>query len=358
MRRGRARVLGRFVTAWLSREGGSTQCEIRLPRLIGLGASASAAERGVVHLRTPLAVEPPSTIPQRGTSTDHVWVCGGGRRGGFDCGLAVTITTPAAEAAEERMEACPEADGDAKCQTDADGGDVPDWAIALLIALGAAGVGTVGIAATRRSTEGENVADTWDEIARKEYAKPDEPISARASDLSKIGAPVATSITAILAAIGGWVSEAPPEQTVIAVGVVVAVAVGGLLYVFAADFRSRAAVSVARFESLGRHAQAEAKGNEKVTADARAEVAKAEAASTAKNQAADAAKKEAEDAQTKAEKAREAADAKAAEASKRIEEADEKVVKLAAELTDIREQLRRFTGETKPATPGPPAPPS
>jgi hypothetical protein len=35
------------------------------------------------------------------------------------------------------------------------------------------------------------VPDTWDELARSEYGKPDEPISARASDLTKIGAPIA-----------------------------------------------------------------------------------------------------------------------------------------------------------------------
>jgi hypothetical protein len=41
-----------------------------------------------------------------------------------------------------------------------------------------------------------------------------------------------------------------------------------------------------------------------------------------------------------------------------VEEADEKVVKLAAELADTRDELRRCTEETKPASAGPSAAPS
>jgi transposase len=158
--------------------------------------------------------------------------------------------------------------------------------------------------------------ETWDELARKEYADPDEPISARASDLTKIGAPVAAFITAVLAAVGGWVADAPSGHTVIAVAIVVAVAVAGLLYVLAADFRSRAAVSVARFNNLCAHAKGEAKANEKVDADARAAVEKAEVVSATKSEEAVKAKKQA--------------------------------AEVTAELVDTRERLRRCNEQSKP----------
>jgi hypothetical protein len=168
--------------------------------------------------------------------------------------------------------------------------------------------------ATRKGAE---VPETWDELARKEYAATDEPISARASDLTKLGAPVAAFVTAVLAAVGGWAADAPAGDTVIGVAIVTAVTVGGLLYVFAADFRSRAAVSVARFNNLYRHAKGEAKANEKVQAEARAAVERAEAVSATKS----------EDA----------------------EKATKHAAEVTAELVDTRERLRRCTEQSKTA---------
>jgi hypothetical protein len=167
--------------------------------------------------------------------------------------------------------------------------------------------------------------DTWDDLARSEYAKPEEPVSARASDLTKIGAPVAAFITAVLAAVGGWVADAPRGHTVIAVAVVVAVAVGGLLYVFAADFRSRAAVAVARLNNLSVHAKVEARANKEVKSAADAKVDRAEAVAAARVEAADRAIETADE-------ARAAADARYAEATERIDAADDEVARLRAEL--------------------------
>lgn len=319
-RRRVARVVGRFITNWRTAERGSTDCKVDLPRLVGLGASASAADTGIVRLRTPLAVRSATVTPQRGTGRDHIWVCGGGRRSPFDCGLTVSVG--------------PRAGGTGSVNTD---DDVPEWATALLVALGAAGLGSIGVAAAKHSKEGGDVPDTWEELARKEYAKPDEPISARASDLSKIGAPVAAFITAVLAAVGGWVADAPLGHTVIAVAVVVAVAVGGLFYVFAADFHSRAMVAVARFNNLCAHTSAEAKANDTVKAEA--DQAKAVAAE---------AQRCSKEAQAEADKAQEEAEARTAEATVRIEEAEGKVAKLRTELAETHEELRRCIERSQP----------
>jgi hypothetical protein len=61
----------------------------------------------------------------------------------------------------------------------------------------------------------------------------------------------------------------------------VATAVGGLFYVFAADFRSRAAATVARFDALADLTRAEAKATDEAQKDADAKVSTAEAKSKA-----------------------------------------------------------------------------
>ena len=182
--------------------------------------------------------------------------------------------------------------------------------------------------------------ESWDDLARQEYAKPDEPISARASDLTKFGAPVAAFITAALAAVGGWVADAPPAERVIGVAIVTAVAVGGLFYVFAADFKSRAAGTVARFNNLSKHAAHEAEASETVKAEARAETKLAEQA-----------KEAAEDAEKRADMAQEDADARATQATKRVEAADGEVAELTRNLVEAREQLRLCSEDSDRPTP-------
>jgi hypothetical protein len=203
--------------------------------------------------------------------------------------------------------------------------------------------------------------DSWDELARQEYAAPDQPISARASDLTKIGAPVAAFIVAILASVGGWVSDAPKAESIIAVAIVVAVAVGGLFYVFAADFRSRAAVAVARFNNLTTLAEREVQAKEKAQADADAEVEKAEAVSAVKVADADAAIAQADKATADALRARESADADVAEAERRAKEAEAKAARAVAARVETDDELRRCKEEAESRSapsPGRPVQPS
>jgi hypothetical protein len=236
VRRGQS-IRATLITTWRDATRGATNCKIHLPRLTGTGVGASAAARGRVRLRTTLPVSAPDAPPQRGTGLDHIWSCGGARRGDFDCGLTVTLGSAKAGGPEDGPEGGPNGgDGD---------DDPPEWLAALLAAIGAAGLGAAGSARRRRPTEGGDMKETWDELARKEFAKPEEPISARASDLSKIGAPVAASATVILAVAGGFATDADPEFTVIGAALLVSVAAWGLFFVFATDFRTRAAVSVA-----------------------------------------------------------------------------------------------------------------
>jgi hypothetical protein len=238
-----------------------------------------------------------------------------------------------------------DADADQSC-TGNDGDDPPDWATGLLIALAALGAGGIGVAAAQRGGKEANVAESWEDIARGEYSKPEEPISARASDLTKIGAPVAAFITAVLAAVGGWVSDAPPEQAVIAVAVVVAVAVGGLMFVFATDFRARAAVQVARLETLARHTSDETAANNAVQEKARGEIAEAKAAADQKSADADAAKELADKAQTRADEARRREETSIAEANKRVLAAEDEIAALQIELAEAREQHAVDTDES------------
>jgi colicin import membrane protein len=193
------------------------------------------------------------------------------------------------------------------------------------------------------------VADTWDDRARKEFDKPDEPISARASDLTKIGAPVAAFLTAILAAVGGWVSDAPKAETVIAVAVVSAAAVGGLFYVFAADFKSRAAATVARFESVTRLATAQAQATDAGQAEADTKVKAAEAASQAHIEEADKAKAAAEKERAEAAKAREDAIGAQAEADQRVKQAESKLADAETEIAALKEALRKRQEGKPPA---------
>jgi hypothetical protein len=333
-RRRVARVRAGLITNWRAAKQGASRCEVRLPTLIGSGALASAARTGIVRLRTPLEVA--STIPpQRGTATDHIWACGGARRGDFKCGLTATIgsavANPVPTDVSEEPEDSEDSESDPPKAGEGNGGDEPgppDWLAALIAAGSALVLGGAGLARTPGSPEPTDTPETWDELARKEYGKPDEPISARASDLSKIGAPVAAFATAILAVSGGWVVDASADIRMIAAAVVVAVAVGGLFYVFANDFRSRAAVSVARFNDLCTHSQAEAKATEKVKAEAGE------------------AKAQAKKAEAEAKKAREAMEAAAAEH-----------LKLVAEAATLKERLRQCEEQAQPPGSGTPAPP-
>ena len=340
----------RLITDWLTTSRVGEPCEVRLPRLIGQGASAGAAASGIVRLRTPASVADTSPTPQRTTATDRVWTCGGGKTGAFDCGVRASLSvlapkvtatpTPVKTPDDDDDDDGDDGDGD-----DGDDGNPPEGAIPLLALVAALAAGGIALGASKRSKDGSDVPDTWDDLARKEFEKPEEAISARASDLTKIGAPIAAFITTVAASLGGWASDADPNFSVIAVGVVVATAVGGLFYVFASDFRSRAAGTVARFEAVAKLADAEAKATTAAQADADVKVAKAEADSKARIEAADKAKEAAEKDQDKATKARESAAAKEATLDQKIEEAAAKAEKATAQNIELKTALEECRAE-------------
>jgi hypothetical protein len=268
-----------LITTWREATPGQTSCELHLPVLIGTGDEASAAARGQVRLRTPLPVTAVEEPPQRGTRLDHIWTCGGARRGDFDCGQTVTVgSQEAASVGEPDKKECKdedEDDGDDDENSDENGDNCDDededdmdtLEAAVLALLGLLGAGGIAAAAVNRPKEEGEVPPTWDQIARNEYAKPEEPVGARAGFITKVGAPTAALLTSLAAALGGLTVDAPAGHKIIAVAIVVAVSIGGVLYVFATDFRARAAVAVARFESLAKHVATEATAKPAAPAD-------------------------------------------------------------------------------------------
>lgn len=262
VRRGRP-IRATLITDWREAVRSEASCKLNLPSLIGTGDGASAAARGLVRLRTPLAVTAATEPPQRGTARDHIWACGGARRGEFDCGQ--TITVGSQEAAPGGVDQTKKAKKKKEKKNDDDGGDDMDtWAALVLGLFGLLGAGGIAAAAANKPDDEEDVPPTWDRIARDEYAKPDQPIEAQAGFITKVGAPTAALLTSLAAALGGLAVDAPPGHKIIAVAIVVAVSIGGVLYVFATDFRARAGVAVARFESLARHVETEAKATKPV----------------------------------------------------------------------------------------------
>ncbi len=324
--RGVARVRAVLVTDWRRAEKGRTGCEVLLPTLVGLGAAASDAQRGLNRLRIGVDIEPPVPTPQRVTATEHIWACGGGRRNSFDCGVRITTGTSPADEDEK------------------DDDDPPDWAVAVLALVGALGAGGIAAAAAKRSKEVGDVSDSWDKIARDEYAKPHEPIAAQASDLTKFGAPIAGFIVAVAAAFGGWVADAPKGETVIGVSIVIAVAVAGVFYVFAADFRTRGATAVGRLNNLSKHTASEAQATKQAQEEAdrkHAEANQIRAVAEAAQADADERKNEA-DKELEAAHAREMAAAKAEnDAASRVAAAEAASANATKELSQVQEALRR-----------------
>lgn len=315
--RGVARVQAVLVTDWRHAEKGRSRCEMRLPRLVGLGSFASDAQRGLNRLRMGVEVEPPKPIPQRVTATEHLWACGGGRRTSFDCGVRVAAGFPRAE------------------EKDDSENDPPDWAFAVLAAAGALGVGGIAAAAVKRPKGGTDVSDSWDETAREEYRKPQEPIGAHASQLTSFGAPIAAFIVAVAAAFGGVVADAPPAETVIGVSVVIAAAVAGVFYVFASDFRTRGTVAVARFNNLSKHAEAEARATNEVQREADRKLAEANATKNA----ADEAQAAADERMAEADEALEAAHSRETAAARAEQDANSRVAAAEASQADATEKL-------------------
>jgi hypothetical protein len=245
-----------LITTWREAERGASSCKVHLPRLVGTGQGASAAARGRVMLRTPLPVSTPAESPQRGTGLDHVWTCGGARRGDFDCGQTVAVGSQQTEGDTEDEDA--EEAGENNEDDDEDGGmdTAESIVLAAIAALGAAGIGAAAVTGTKK--EAGQTPDSWEDILREEFAEPEEAVGARAGFITKVGAPTAALLTSLAAGVGGLTADAPAGHRVIAVAIVVAVSVGGVLYAFAVDYRARAAVAVARYESLAKLVATEA----------------------------------------------------------------------------------------------------
>ena len=359
-RRRAARVRVRLVTDWLTPSEAGKPCEVRLPQLIGQGASASAAARGMVRLRTPASLESATRAPQRTTAADRVWTCGGGQTNAFDCGVRASLVVPLVTSqgtdGEKKSTDKPKVGNGGK-KEGGNGDDPPEGAIPLLALVAGLTAGGIAIGATKRSKDGSTVTDTWNERARKEFDAPNEPISARAADLTKFGAPVATVVVTVAASLGGVASDADANFKVIAVAVVVATAVGGLFYVFAADFRSRAAATVARFEALAKLTSAEVSATDEAQKAADAKVSEAEAKSKALIEQADKAKDSAEKEKDKASKEREAAAAKAATADQKVAEANERAEKAESKAARAEAEIAELEAELQRRRQGKPAPP-
>jgi hypothetical protein len=137
-------------------------------------------------------------------------------------------------------------------------------ALPALLALLLGGGAIAGAAATGRQPRKETVmTDTdWQTLARKALEKEDEPIKARPSDITRIGAPVVALLGTVIAALLGTQFEFDPKQgeTVIAAAVIASTSILGVLLVYAADFRTRGRAATARLDALTRLARQELVG--------------------------------------------------------------------------------------------------
>lgn len=100
----------------------------------------------------------------------------------------------------------------------------------------------------------------WQTLAQeilKPEAKPDELVTARASDITKLGAAVTTFVGAVMTSLLGanFALSDDKAESIIAAAVVVSSCVIGVLFVYASDFRTRGRVATARFGAIGRLAQ-------------------------------------------------------------------------------------------------------
>lgn len=100
----------------------------------------------------------------------------------------------------------------------------------------------------------------WQTLAEeilKPSVKPDELVTARTSDITKLGAAVTTLVGVLMTSLFGanfaWNGE--QVESVIAAALIVSTCIAGVLLVYAFDFRTRGRVAAARFEAITRLAQ-------------------------------------------------------------------------------------------------------
>lgn len=100
----------------------------------------------------------------------------------------------------------------------------------------------------------------WQTLAEeilKPKDKPDELVTTRTSDITKLGAAVTTLIGAAMTALFGanFTWNGQQVESVVAAALIVSTCIAGVLLVYAADFRTRGRVAAARFDAITRIAQ-------------------------------------------------------------------------------------------------------
>lgn len=100
----------------------------------------------------------------------------------------------------------------------------------------------------------------WQTIAEeilKPSVKPDELITARTSDITKLGAAVTTFVGVVMTSLFGanFAFNGERVESIIAAALIVSTCVLGVMLVYASDFRTRGRVVAARFDAITRMAQ-------------------------------------------------------------------------------------------------------
>jgi hypothetical protein len=267
----RERVQATVAADWIMERNGQS-CTLALPEL-AVGGSQGVELRGVTRVASGVVITKVSRPAERTTLREYVWTCVGEQ--GDGCQVDVTL--------------------DASSSSDRPPGDEQDdrSATGTLPLLLLAGVVLAGLAAASRNSSqqpGGNM--TWEDLAKQALSDAKEPITAKATNIAKFGAPAAAVVSSVVVVLLGdtWQLDTSRSEVVIAAAVVAAAVMLGVYHAFASDVRTRGAVAVARLERLS------ALAGEEMRRDAtRAEDADAVKAASVER---DAAAKEAADART------------------------------------------------------------
>ena len=106
----------------------------------------------------------------------------------------------------------------------------------------------------------------WQTLAQeilKPDAKPDELVTARPSDITKLGAVVTTVVGVVMTSLFGTdvAFNGDRVESIIAAALIVSTCVLGVLLVYASDFRTRGRVATARFDAIARLGQQHIEGD-------------------------------------------------------------------------------------------------
>ncbi len=100
----------------------------------------------------------------------------------------------------------------------------------------------------------------WQTLAEeilKPSVKPDELVTARTSDITKLGAALTTLVGVVMTSLFGanFAFNGEQVESVIAAALIASTCIAGVLLVYASDFRTRGRIAAARFEAITRIAQ-------------------------------------------------------------------------------------------------------